>query len=58
MGSPFNLALELDWLMVYVAVPHNVVDFSRPVCGMRGFHMAYPFFLVREEDESLCTSGE
>lgn len=59
MGSPFKLALEsLDWLMVHVVVPHNAVDFSRPVCGVRGLHVGYPFFPVREEDESLCTFGE
>lgn len=59
MGSPFKLALELlNWLMVRVTVPRNIMDFSRPVCRVGGLHVGYPFFLVHEEDKSLCTFGE
>jgi hypothetical protein len=59
MGAPFMLALKLhDWVMVHVAVPRNAVDFLRPVCRVKGLHVGYPFFLVCEEDESLCTFGK
>lgn len=55
MLPPLELGFKLfRRLMVHVAVPSNIVDFSRPIRSVNAFHMRFPFFAASEENKRFC----